>query len=84
MPSHPHAVASVESLRIAAARHQAALVRTLADEIERLMPSPAAAQAVTGQLVDELSRLGCRVLEAAAVLSELAEIAKLGARGVDG
>jgi hypothetical protein len=61
-----------EEVRVLAVREQAAIVRALADELEALAP-----WGTTGtlrqQLVEELARLGCRILETAATLSRTAE-----------
>ncbi|MGH7285218.1 MAG: hypothetical protein ACRELY_27160 [Polyangiaceae bacterium] len=48
-------------------REQLALVRTLLDEVERALGTRAADD-VEKQLVEELSRLGCQLLEASAAL----------------
>lgn len=59
-------------------RAHAALVRTLADELDRATPSSDPATrtdlrpALAEQLGEELARLGCRMLECAAVISLLA------------
>lgn len=58
-----------EELRCLAVRQQAAVVRGLVDQVECLGPSRANC-ALRAQLVEELARLGCRILEAAAALSE--------------
>lgn len=47
-------------------REQAAVVRTLLDEVERLAPSSGGP--ASEQLVEELARLGRRVLEVAATM----------------
>jgi hypothetical protein len=59
-------------LRCLAIREQAGVVRALADHLERLDP-PGAGLGVRRQLVEELARLGCRILETAAALSEATE-----------
>jgi len=51
-------------------RSQAGVVRALLDEIERLQPESVAGQVVAEQLIDELTRLGCRTLEVAASLAK--------------
>jgi hypothetical protein len=51
-------------------RRQIAIVRTLADELERCLDRGRAALALREQLVEELTRLGCRSLEAAADLAK--------------
>jgi hypothetical protein len=53
-------------------RSQAAFVRTLLDEVERVAPS-AAGCAVSAQLAEELTRLGCRFLEVASSLSTVVD-----------
>ena len=53
-------------------RSQAAFVRTLLDEVERVAPSSAGG-AVTAQLVEELARLGCRFLEVASALTAVVD-----------
>ncbi|MGA3120728.1 MAG: hypothetical protein ABSF69_08170 [Polyangiaceae bacterium] len=50
-------------------RSQAAVVRALADHVEHLS-RVADADAVGQQLVEEMARLGCRLLEASAALIE--------------
>ena len=56
-----------EELRLVVTNRQVAIVRTLADELERcLVRDGAAMPALQEQLVQELARLGCRSLEAAA------------------
>jgi hypothetical protein len=49
-------------------RNQAALLRTLLDEVERVAP-PGVDEAVCEQLVEELARLGCRCIELARALT---------------
>jgi hypothetical protein len=50
-------------------RSQAAFVRALLDDVERLQPAGASGP-LSQQLVEELSRLGCRCIELAARLTE--------------
>ena len=52
-------------LRLARLRAQAALVRTLTDHIEHLV-RPREADGLSWQIIEEMARLGCRLLEAAA------------------
>jgi hypothetical protein len=54
---------------VGALRTQAALVRTLVDEFERLAPLEGEGLLVCEQLLEELTRLGCRILETAAALA---------------
>jgi hypothetical protein len=56
--------------RVVSARTQAAIVRSLVDEFERASTRGDAYHWLRAQLIEELARLGCRVLEAAAVLTE--------------
>ena len=49
-------------------RHQIAVTRTLLDELEGTVPS--SLMGTSEQLIEELIRLGARVLDAAAVLAE--------------
>lgn len=58
-----------EELRCLAAREQASVVRALAERIECLAPWGAGGP-LRALLVEELARLGCRALEAAASMSE--------------
>jgi uncharacterized protein YicC (UPF0701 family) len=51
-------------------RRQIAVARTLLDELEESVPSSRALLATNAQVVEELKRLGTRVLDAAAVLAE--------------
>jgi len=55
--------------RLAGLRRQAAVVRTIADHVGELA-RPRDAEGLRAQLVEEMTRLGCRLLEAAAALSE--------------
>lgn len=55
-------------------RSQAAFVRALLDELERVAPAGAdLTDSVTEQLVEELARLGCRCIEIANVLTASVE-----------
>jgi hypothetical protein len=54
---------------LASVRNQAALVRTLLDELEALSPRFDPARLPSAQAIDELTRLGCRIFETAALLS---------------
>ena len=62
-----------EELHVIAARQQLAIVRTLADEFERCLVRCVDAQGAREQLVQELTRLGCRSLETAAAMVHDAE-----------
>jgi hypothetical protein len=62
-----------KELHLIAARQQLALVRTLADEFERCLVLGVGAQTMREQLVQELTRLGCRSLETAAAMVHDAE-----------
>lgn len=53
---------------VPAIRAQAAIVRTLIDTFDRVLP-PGTDLALEKQIVDELARLGCRALEAAAAFA---------------
>ena len=53
---------------LSSVRSQAAFVRALLDEVERVAP-PGSEDAVNEQLVEELARLGCRFLEVASALT---------------
>lgn len=54
-----------------ATRRQIAVVRAIADEIERCVQGGSFLQTLRAQFREELSRLGCRSLEAAAALAEV-------------
>ncbi len=47
----------------------AAIIRTLIDEVEHHVQRGKAAEGLRGQLIEELARLGARILETAAALS---------------
>jgi hypothetical protein len=49
--------------------NQAALARMLLDEQEGIAPRFDSARAPSAQAIEELARLGCRILEAAAILA---------------
>ncbi|WP_394836460.1 hypothetical protein LVJ94_06090 [Pendulispora rubella] len=50
-------------------RVHVAIARTLLDEVERQIPPSAQTRIATEQFVEELARLGCRILEAATELA---------------
>lgn len=56
-------------LRLARLRSQVAVVRTIADEVE-VLARPHDADGLRAELIEEMSRLGCLLLEALASLSE--------------
>lgn len=58
--------AEVELIRL---RSQLAVVRTVADQVDQVA-RPHDADGLRGQLVEELARLGCQLLAAAASLTE--------------
>jgi hypothetical protein len=58
----------IAELRLARARAQLAVVRTLADRIEVLV-NPRLADGLNDHLIEEMARLGCRLFEAAAELT---------------
>ena len=64
----PPPIPRAKALRLASVRSQAAFVRSLLDEVERLAPA-GADTALTEQLIEELARLGCRCLDAASSLA---------------
>lgn len=61
-----------EELGGLAVRRQTAVVRALLDQVECLSPW-SAIEGLRAQLVEELARLGCMLLEAAASLSSTTE-----------
>jgi hypothetical protein len=78
MPGHVPSLSSLESdddrplvaeLRLARVRSQVAVLRALVDRAEYLA-RPGEANGFDEQLVEEMARLGCRLLEAAALLAE--------------
>jgi hypothetical protein len=62
----PEVAAPVSVLR--PVRSQTAVVRALLEEVERL--DPATSGGLSEQLVEELARLGCRILETSAELAK--------------
>jgi hypothetical protein len=50
-------------------RRQAALARTLLDELEEIAPGFDRGRDLRAQAIEELTRLGCRIFEAAALLA---------------
>jgi len=56
-------------LRLGRLRTQVAVVRTLADQAESLV-SPRHMDGLNEQLIEEMARLGCRLLEAAVTLTK--------------
>ena len=78
MPAHIPSLAALESnddvqlsaeLRLARLRSQMAVIRALADHIDHLA-RPKDTQGLGEQVIEEMARLGCRLLEAAAWLTE--------------
>ena len=58
--------ASNLSPKVAVLRRHVALVRALLEELDRILPSPGTSdhvELVAEQLIEELGRLGCRILE---------------------
>ena len=74
------AIQSIDQARgercLSSVRRQIALARTLFDELEDIVPSSRLVSPPSGQMIEELTRLGCRILEAAAVLAEREESAR--------
>jgi hypothetical protein len=77
MPAHLPSLAALESdddvrlaaeVRLARLRSQAAIVHALADQVDHLSRA-ADAEGLGDQLVEEIARLGCRLLETAASLT---------------
>ena len=77
MPAHMPSLATLESnddsqlsaeLRLARLRSQVAVVRALADHIDHLA-RPADTQGLGEQVIEEMARLGCRLLEVAGSLA---------------
>jgi hypothetical protein len=56
-------------LRLGGLRSQLAVIRTLADDIEHLA-RPQDSDGLGEQIVEEMARLGCRLLQAAASLTK--------------
>ena len=54
---------------LASVRRQAALLRALLDELEEIAPGFDPRRAPSAQAIEELTRLGCRIFEAAALLA---------------
>ena len=65
-------IAKTDLLEIGSLRAQAAFIRALLDEVERVTPA-AAPVAIREQLVEELARLGCRFIELANGLAEVVD-----------
>jgi hypothetical protein len=61
IPSAERLIGEVQTERLDAIRHLLAIVRALADEIERCLPQ--GADTTHERLVEELARLGCRCVE---------------------
>jgi hypothetical protein len=61
-----------EEFSLLAVREQVAIVRALADELERLT-AQGRMRGRCEQFVEELARLGCRILETAATASQTTE-----------
>jgi hypothetical protein len=57
-------------MNVPTVRKQAALVRALLDELERVAPLNGV-DALTEQLIEEIARLGCRCVRFASALTEI-------------
>ena len=86
MPTQTPAVAALESSqdgrlaaesRLVNLRSQVAVVRTLADQVEQLSRA-ADVDGLGAQMVEEVARLGCRLLEAAAALADASPVEDSG------
>jgi hypothetical protein len=71
MQSSPPAPEDRLDVSLGDVRSQMAIVRSILDELERSTMSDGSR--IHGQLVEELARLGCRVIDAAATASRLVE-----------
>ena len=60
-----------QELRLLTTRRQIAVVRAIADELERCLHGGSVLESLRAQFIEELSRLGCRSLEAAAALAKV-------------
>jgi len=74
--SSPPSSSSPASSSLQALRSQAAFVRSLLDEVERLTPLSSSGEALSEQIVDEIARLGARALKASQDLQQLVALAK--------
>ena len=70
-PHSPDAVRLEAEIQLGPLYSQVAVVRALADQVEFLARS-AISGGLDEQLVEEMTRLGCRLLESAASLSKVA------------
>jgi hypothetical protein len=86
MPTQTPAVAALESsqdgplaaeARRVNLRSQVAVVRTLADQVEQLSRA-ADVDGLGAQMVEEMARLGCRLLDAAAALAGVSRVEDSG------
>jgi hypothetical protein len=68
IPKAERSVCEVPTERLDAIRHQLAIVRALADEIERCLPE--GADTTHERLVEELARLGCRCVETGVAMAK--------------
>ncbi len=69
LTSEDDALLSVELVALSA-RRQVAIVRTIADQLEKLLAESAACGALRDQLVEEVARLGCMSLRVAGEMVE--------------
>ena len=71
LPPLASAKPSAASRALGALRSQAAFLRTLLDEVERLAPASGSEHGLSEQVIEELARLGCLSLEAASQLTHV-------------
>ena len=67
---------SPASAALGALRSQVAFLRALLDEVERVAPASCGEDGFSEQVVEELTRLGCRSLEAASELTRVVDRAR--------
>jgi hypothetical protein len=86
MPTQTPSIAALESrqdgplapeARLVNLRSQAAVVRTLADRADQLSRA-ADVDGLGAQMVEEMARLGCRLLDAAAALARVSPVEDSG------
>jgi hypothetical protein len=83
-PTPPQSTDRASDVRaVSSVRSQAAFVRALLDEVERVAPS-GSGSVVSEQLVEELARLGCRCIETASALTAVVDAQEQALESLEG
>ena len=69
-PAQPHRPVTIEEPALVEIKRELAIVRMLADELQRCVERSATPSPLRAQLAQELAQLGSQILEAAAAMED--------------